>query len=205
MANQWMILAHLMTSDDESDYLMTQALDEHESMLQFSSDDEDALAQVMDQMGGALPGGPLFQFTSTPIGQRRRWRNVVRGMTYRATLEQLRDVTDADNVGEALTEALSAAIDRELRAEGVRDHDRVNFSITAHGFTQAFQSVNFQVREFLERTLRVGTQPTYRCEFCNFLFFLGSVCLKKWDNLRKQEMRQFKNTRNRRKEAIYKH
>lgn len=29
--------------------------------------------------------------------------------------------------------------------------------MTAHGFTQAFQSVNFEVREFLERSLRLDT------------------------------------------------
>ena len=161
-----MILAHLMT----------QALDEHESMSQFSSDDEDALGRVLEQLGGALPSPPLFAFHFTRVGSHRRWRNVVRGQTFHATLEQLRDAHPSDNVGEALTEALRVAINQELRTLQARPHDRVNFSMTAHGFTQAFQSVNFAVREFLERTLRVGTQPTYRCEFCNFLFF-GPVCL----------------------------
>ena len=128
------------SSDDESDDLLARALDDYE-----------------EQQGGALPSQPLFAFHFTRVGQRRRWRNVVRGMTYRATLEQLRDATPSDNVGETLTEALSAAIDRELRAEGVRDHDRVNFSITAHGFAHAFQTINFNVGEFLQRTMRITT------------------------------------------------
>ena len=136
------------SSDDESDALLTQALDD---------DADDALVQVMEQLGGALPSPPLFAFHFTRVGQRRRWRNVVRGMTYRATLEQQRDAQPSDNIGEALTEALSAAIDRELRAEGVRDHDRVNFSITAHGFAHAFQTINFNVGEFLQRTMRINT------------------------------------------------
>ena len=148
------------SSDDESDYLLTQALDEHESMLHFSSDDEtsnDALVQVLEQMGGALPSPPLFAFTFTRVGQRRRWRNVVRGMTFRATLKQLRDATASDNVGEALTEALRNAMEQQLRAQGVQPHDRVNFSITAHGFQHAFQTINFQVGEFLQRTMRITT------------------------------------------------
>ena len=124
----------------------------------FSSDDEsdDLLVQAMEQKGGALPS-PLFAFTFSRVGQRRRWRNTVRGMTYNATLEQLRDANADDNVGEALTEALCIAIERKLREENVRPHDRVNFSITAHGFEHAFQSINFQVREFLQRTLRIDT------------------------------------------------
>ena len=128
------------SDDDESDALLAQALDE-----------------VEEQLGGALPSGPLFQFTFTPIGQRRRWRNVVRGQTFHTTLEQLRDATPSDNIGKALTEALRVAINQELRTLQARPHDRVNFSMTAHGFTQAFQSVNFEVREFLERSLRLDT------------------------------------------------
>ena len=147
------------SSDDESDALLTQALDDHESLLQFSSDDDadDALVQVMEQLGGALPSPPLFAFLFTRVGQRRRWRNVVRGMTFRATLEQLRDATPSDNVGEALTEALRIGMEQQLRAEGAQPHDRVNFSITAHGFAHAFQTINFRVGEFLARTMRINT------------------------------------------------
>ena len=129
----------VFTSDEEADQLLANAVDEAE------------------QRGGALPGGPLFRFDFTPIGQRRRWRNVVRGQSFNATLHQLRDARPTDNVGEALTEALRVAIQRELQTLQARPHDHVNFSMTAHGFTQAFQSVNFAVREFLERSLRLDT------------------------------------------------
>ena len=123
--------------------------------FEYTSDEDDnaLLAAALDQFeqtGGALP---LFSFAFTPVGQRHRWRNVVRGQSFHATLHQQRDARPSDNIGEALTEALSVAINRELQTLNARPHDRVNFSMTAHGFAVAFQSVNFQVREFLERSL----------------------------------------------------
>ena len=171
------------SSDEEEDQWLANVLDEWERQLRTidndgldtsvnddadsdddwldDSEDDQLLANAVDtfedQQGGAIPGGPLFQFTFTPIGQRRRWRNVVRGQSFNATLHQLRDARPSDNVGEALTDALRVAIQRELRTLNARPHDRVNFSMTAHGFTQAFQSVNFEVREFLERSLRLDT------------------------------------------------
>ena len=125
----------------------------------YSSDVEhDALlAQALDQFEQSGRAAPLFAFTFEAVGQRRRWRNIVQGQSFRATLNQLPDATPADNIGEALTEALRVAINRELQTLNARQHDRVNFSMTAHGFTQAFQSVNFDVREFLERSVRLDT------------------------------------------------
>ena len=147
------------SSDEESDFLLNQALDQHESLFNLSDDDDDddALGRVLEQLGGALPSPPLFAFSFIRVGPRRRWRNTVRGMTYRATLEQLRDATPSDNVGEALTEALRVGMEQQLRAEGAQPHDRVNFSITAHGFQHAFQTINFHVGEFLARTMRITT------------------------------------------------
>ena len=126
----------------------------------FSSDEEndDLLAEALDnyeQTGGAQPASPLFAFTFEAVGQRRRWQNVVAGQSFRATLHQQRDPRPTDNIGEALTEAMRVAIHRELQSLNARPHDRVNFSMTAHGFQQAFQSINFAVREFLERSLRL--------------------------------------------------
>ena len=68
-----------------------------------------------------------------------------------------KNYNNTDNIGAALTEALRQAINQELRTLEARPHDRVNFSMTAHGFTQAFQSINVEVREFLERSLRLDT------------------------------------------------
>ena len=150
--------------------MLAQALDEFERQLHAnddadwldtSDDDDQLMADALDafeqQQGGAIQDGPLFTFDFTPVGQRRRWRNVVQGQSFHATLQQLRDARPTDNIGEALTEALRVAINRELQTLQARAHDRVNFSMTAHGFTQAFQSVNFEVREFLQRSLCLDT------------------------------------------------
>ena len=55
----------------------------------------------------------------------------------------------------ALTEALHHAIETELDREQRPAHHFVNFAITAHGFTHAYQTANFTVGEFLQRTARL--------------------------------------------------
>ena len=124
------------------------------------SDEEDALLNRAydrwEQLGGAAPArGPLFQFTMQPIGRRRRWRNVVERAQFNAQLRQLRDPVAGDNIGLALTEALHQAIETELDREQRPAHHFVNFAITAHGFTHAYQTANFTVGEFLQRTARL--------------------------------------------------
>ena len=123
-------------------------------------DEEDALLNRAydrwEQLGGAAPArGPLFQFTMQPIGRRRRWRNVVERAQFNAQLRQLRDAGPGDNIGMALTEALHHAIETELDREQRPAHHFVNFAITAHGFTHAYQTANFTVGEFLQRTARL--------------------------------------------------
>ena len=68
------------SSDEESDALLAAALDDFE------------------QTGGGTPG-PLFSFDFEAAGQRWRWRNVVQGQSFRATLRQLRDPRDTDDIG----------------------------------------------------------------------------------------------------------
>ena len=124
------------------------------------SDDDDLFNQVMDDFEGTQKGGgsrqPLFAFTLASIGPRRRWKNVVERTQFRADLRQLREPVTGDDIGLALTEALHTAIGRELRREVRHPNDFVNFSITAHGFTHAYQSINFQVGEFLARSVRLN-------------------------------------------------
>ena len=55
----------------------------------------------------------------------------------------------------ALTEALYHAIETELDREQRPAHHFVNFAITAHGFTHAYQTASFTVGEFLQRTARL--------------------------------------------------
>ena len=127
----------------------------------FSDEDElqDAiLNRAMDrweQIGGSGVGSPLFKFKMVPIGKRRTWRNVVERAQFHAQLRQLRDAGPSDNIGMALIEALHQAIATELDREQRPTHHFVNFSITAHGFTHAYQSANFTVGEFMQRTARL--------------------------------------------------
>ena len=74
---------------------------------------------------------------------------------FNAQLLQLRDPLAGDNIGMALTEALHHAIEAELDREQRPAHHFVNFAITAHGFTHAYQTANFTVGEFLQRTARL--------------------------------------------------
>ena len=90
-----------------------------------------------------------------PIGRRRRWRKVVERAQFNAQLRQLREPVAGDNIGMALTEALHHAIETELDREHRPAHHFVNFAITAHGFTHAYQTANFTVGEFLQRTARL--------------------------------------------------
>ena len=109
-----------------------------------------------EQLGGAAATrGPLFQFHMQPICRQRRWREVVERAQFNAQLRQLRDPVAGDNIGMALTEALHHAIEAELDREQRPAHHFVNFSITAHGFTHAYQTINFTVGEFLQRTARL--------------------------------------------------
>ena len=127
-------------STDEDDELLAKAMEEWERSTQ--------------QVGGAT--APLFEFDMTMIGPRKNWKNVVNQSQFRAQLRQLREAVAEENIGNELTEALYQAINRELRREDRHPNDWVNFSITAQGFDHAYQSVNFQVREFLARTVRLN-------------------------------------------------
>ena len=98
-----------------------------------------------EQLGGGSARGPLFQFHMQPIGRRRRWREVVERAQFNAQFRQLRDPVAGDNIGMALTEALHHAMGTELDREQRPAHHFVNFAITAHGFTHAYQTANFTV------------------------------------------------------------
>ena len=124
----------------------------------FSSDDDEARDQALVraadravQMGGAL--GPLFRLRLEQIGRRRRWRETIDHMQFRAILLQQRETVSGDNIGVALMEAMFNAIQEQIATlDNVRAQDRLHFVIQAHGFAHAFQSVNLEVGEFLRRS-----------------------------------------------------
>ena len=127
----------------------------------FSDEDEredEILDQAMErweQMGGGGVVSPLFKFKMVPIGKRRQWRNVVQRQNFNAELNQLREPVVGDDIGSELTNALYKAIQTELQRQRRPQHHFVNFTITANGFEHAYQTMNFTVGEFLNRSTRL--------------------------------------------------
>ena len=123
------------------------------------SNEEEALNQAYDQfetqMGGSTVVGPLFKFKMVAIGKRRQWRNVVQRQNFNAELTQMREPISGDNIGLALTQALHDAIAKELIRQQRPLHHWVNLAITANNFNHAYQTVNFTVGEFLNRSTRL--------------------------------------------------
>ena len=153
---------HFSDEDEQEDSMLNRAYDQWEQYYDFSNEEEEEdsiLNRAFDrwqQMGaGSTAGGPLFKFSLQPIGRRRHWRDVVERAQFNAQLRALRDPGPRDNIGMALTEALHHAIETELGREQRPAHHFVNFSITAHGFDHPYQSANFSVGEFLQRTARL--------------------------------------------------
>ena len=93
---------------------------------------------------------PLFTFTLTPVGRRRRWHHVLDHTQYRATLDQLRDATPDEDIGVSLMMALYTAIREQLTREAEPQHV-LHVAIHANGFQHAFRSVNMTVADFLAR------------------------------------------------------
>lgn len=127
-----------------------------DTFYHFSDEGEEAiLARAFDfweQLEGGSTCGPLCQITMQPIGRRRRWRNVLEQVQFTSQLRQLTVPLAGENIGLALTEALHNAIQAELQQQQQPAHHFVNFALTAHSFTQAYKTAEFNVGEFLQRT-----------------------------------------------------
>ena len=133
-----------------------------EQYYNFSAEDkreDEILVRAMERWeqlgGGGATSGPLFKFQLKAIAKQRKWRDVVRRDTFDAQLMQMRQPLPTDNIGVAITEALHEAIERELQRQNRQNRDWINFSITANGFQHAYQTINFTVEEFLNRTARI--------------------------------------------------
>ena len=148
--------------DEEMDEICNHAYNHWEQYYDFSNEDEDTdqfLNRAFDRWqqmgGGGAARGPLFQFTMNPFGRRRRWRNVVERAQFNAHLRQLRQAVPGDDIGLAITESLYVAIENEILKQERPAHHFVNMAITANGFHHAYQSANFTVQEFQQRTQRL--------------------------------------------------
>ena len=146
------------------DFLRAQQVRGTDPLLEYtwsSDEDDELLVKAMEEWErkGQVGGGtkkPLFEFTFTSIGPRRRWKNVVERAQFRAQIRQQREPVVGDDIGSELTNALHTAIQTEVLREERSPRDFVNFAITADGFSHAFQSINFRVGEFLTRSVRLN-------------------------------------------------
>ena len=115
----------------------------------------------MTQFGGGgatTSNDPLLDFQLRPVGARRNWRNVLNKQRFEATLQQHRDITPDDNLGEELTHALRRSIERQIASNpSLTPHSMVHFAMQSSTFTHAFQSTTFTVREFEEGSERLDT------------------------------------------------
>ena len=126
----------------------------------FEEDDDDdwifdpTLDEVMTQFGGGnatTSRDPLLDFQLRPVGARRNCRNVLNKQRFEATLQQHRDITPDDDLGEELTHALRRSIERQIASNpSLTPHSTVHFAMQSSTFTHAFQSTTFTVREFEE-------------------------------------------------------
>ena len=107
-------------------------------------------------VSGAAP--PLFNFNLSRSEPPRRWRNVVQRQRFSARIEQTRDASSSDDMGEALTDALRDAVVRQLDSSpGVAPHHAIHFTMQSDHFTHAFQSATFTADEFQTGSPRLRT------------------------------------------------
>ena len=108
--------------------------------------------------GATTSNDPLLDFPLRPVGARRNWRNVLNKQRFEATLQQHRDITSDDNLGEELTHALRRSIDRQIASNpSLTPHCTVHFAMQSSTLTHAFQSTTFTVRELEEGSERLDT------------------------------------------------
>ena len=110
-----------------------------------------------EQFGGAIQqmqGNPLFEFTFTPISE-KKWMRRVRKTVFHAQLHQLRDPLDTDDMGVAIVKALEEATRQHLQRIGAKEEDKVFLAITPNGFEHVYQTTEFKAGEFKEGSARL--------------------------------------------------
>ena len=108
--------------------------------------------------GGGVASTTLLEVQLRPTGARLNWKNVLNKQRFEATLEQNRDVTNNDNLGIKVTNALQRAIERQIEADNtLTPNSTVHFTMQSNNFTHAFQSTAFTVHEFEDGSERLET------------------------------------------------
>ena len=114
---------------------------------------------LSQQDGGGVQ--PLFAFPLTRTHMPRNWRNIVNKTRHSSTLQQLREPTNEDNLGNELTSAIHRSLKTALSDQTLRPNDRVHFTLQADAFAAAnnhcFQSTQFTSEEIEHGDLRLST------------------------------------------------
>ena len=77
---------------------------------------------------------------------------------FTARLKELRQPSPDDNVGVSITHALERAIAQQIQNQpDIQPHHTLHFNMQAEGYTHAFQSTTFSVKEFQQGSERMQT------------------------------------------------
>jgi len=118
--------------DDDDDWIFHPALDPYMKMSKSpstgASSDGPSLPPKGEMVGGAL--SPLLNFQLRSVRARRRWRNVLDRQRFQARIQQHRDPTARDDLGNELTSALRRTIRRQIEADStLTPHSTFQFTI----------------------------------------------------------------------------
>ena len=158
------------------DFELCQTLADYERGLKPMEVDEDSfdlpmeieedsldLSMEMDEMtppDNQRGGNPLFAFHLQSTQPRRTWRNVVDKHVFQADLQQTREASPHDNLGQEITSALHQAVRQHIQTDPtLQPHHRMHFVMqtTTNQFNHPFQSSIFTLKEFEENNDRLGT------------------------------------------------
>ena len=75
---------------------------------------------------------------------------------FQASIDQLRDPTSSNDLGQELTSALRRSIQGQINSDrSLTPHSTVPFALQSDAFSHAFQSTTFMVREFTDGSERL--------------------------------------------------
>ena len=144
------------------DFEMCQALDAYELMEFEEEEDESDQPMETDELHPPVTqrgGNPLFAFHLQSTQPRRTWRNVVNKQVFQANLQQTREASPRDNLGQEITTALHQAVRQQIQTDHtLQPHHHLHFVLqtATNHFNHPFQSSTFTLQEFEENGDRLG-------------------------------------------------
>ena len=138
-------------ANDDDDWLHDIEMPIDTSKRKHDDDDDDD--DVDDDT--VMRGEGLFSFDLREGAMPQRWRNVVHKTRHTARLQQTREATRADLLGEELSVAVRNALVSVIELHpALHDDDRVHFNLQssafASGTNHCFQSAQFRVSEIMD-------------------------------------------------------